>query len=418
MLIILRAFKNVQKLVNFEFMFAIMLSLIFVSCEKSESAIEEPVQKRGYTNIPKQFLEGWDDGIITMDKSYFVVKKDTVENEYICYMNDSVNSTAGLVMYLDADLNFKKMVFEEGTLLVEDRPDSEGKYVCFVDTAGNVKSEENIQKSFQTINNIPNSTRAVPHWVIALFNASINAYDAYGKYCLIGTAATGNWDLFFQNLTSDAIAGIFGFAIGGVPGAVISIGLTELFNAIITANEKQDLEAPGIFLGQTNAEIVDIQRTGVYTYMVKVNVTGMATRPLMQASKKRAEVKVGIYYRKNFSAINGQYKDGESNMYQIDGNGTIEIPLTFEEANATYFIATVLLPYFPSSSGGSYNFKSFRRYGESTVVNKEFPLNIESVNPRNCTRHSDSKNYTFDVEISSSIFTVKQIKSWGVELYA
>ena len=50
-----------------------------IPSEPSDSTDIIP-EVRGYYEISKEYIEGWDYGILTSDKHYFLVRKDTASN--------------------------------------------------------------------------------------------------------------------------------------------------------------------------------------------------------------------------------------------------------------------------------------------------------------------------------------------------
>lgn len=155
------------------FVFLLPLSLCFVSCEEFDwnsllggdnqetEGDSVVIHGTGYYKIPNEYLDGWDEGVITSDKHYFVVKSDTVTNGYIGYMNDSINSTLGLAMFFDEDFYVTKMVFAEGVMHIERNESKNSAFILFVDSLGTVLFEEEVElSSNQSLSASSGMTRA------------------------------------------------------------------------------------------------------------------------------------------------------------------------------------------------------------------------------------------------------------------
>lgn len=148
----------------------------------------------GYYQIPKELLGEWDDGIVTSDKHYFVVKADSTIDGYVCYMNDSINSTKGMAAYLDKEFNATKFLFPEGVFLIERNLSAGSAYLCFIDSTGNIVMEKEVDLSDETRNVVPLATRSVGDLITKSIEGFGKGYDYLGKLGTLGDFVSGDWD--------------------------------------------------------------------------------------------------------------------------------------------------------------------------------------------------------------------------------
>ena len=378
---------------------------------------DEPVNSAGYYQVPEEYLDGWDNGVITRDKHYFFIKSDTATNGYIAYMNDSVNSTLGLAMYFDESFNVTKMLFAEGMLCVYRSEDTNRALVSFVDSLGTILFEEEVELSSDQTRSMPlELTRAGGVSVSQMTQGVIDAKNAYDRLGTLGDAVAGDWGSALEGLGTDLAGGLIGGIIGGLPGAVVGLLIGESFNYLRGKGDKLEEDGVKLMLGSSDVSISEIKRTGIYSYVVKVNVSNLATRRYDQILNKYIDVKVGLYIRENFQTVNHKYKTGESAMYPIDTDGTIEIPVTVDKANGLYYVAPVLLPCRQYSTGGTTDLFGYIRYGDVKKLEGDV-FDIQSVEPGKCSYSSESKDYTFDVEVCASMLCPDDVSSWGIDLF-
>ena len=398
------------------------LSLGLVSCEGFDwedvfGGVTKPetdsvaTQSVGYYQIPEKYLGGWDEGIITSDKHYLVMKADTASNGYICYMNDSASSTLGLAAYLDAEFNVTTMMFSQGVMLIDWNDVSNSAYVSFIDSTGSVVFEDEIDVSTMESSMYYCSTTRSGGTMERVALGTIKGYGILNNLGTLGDAVAGDWDSALKGLGADLVGGLIGSIVGGLPGAVAGVLIGEFFNGLKNMGDGYQEDAVRSVLGSSKVEIVEMQRTSACSYNIKVDVSNLSTRPLGQVTGKQSDVKVGLYFRENFRTVNKQYKTGESAMYPIVVDGTVEIPLTVDDANGVYYVVPVLLPY-----RGTVDITGCMRYG--TVKKLEGDIfDIQSIDPGKCAYDSKSEDYAFDVEICASVLCPDDVRSWGIDLY-
>lgn len=361
----------------------------------------------GYYQIPKELLGEWDDGIVTSDKHYLVIKVDTAVNGYVCYMNDSINSNMGLAAYFDEKFNVTKMIFDEGVLSVEYNYTEKNAYVSFIDSKGNLVSDLLIELTDGTLSRNGLFTRSGENLIQSGTDGLIKGYGYLGKLGTLGSLVSGDWGAAFDGLAVDVAAGTIGGIVAGLPGAIAGVVISELFNTLKKQGEKYDKMGEDIRLGSSTAQIIETKRTGIYTYQVKVGVTGLASRnPLLG-------VKVGLFMRENFSTVNDKYKTDETEMIPIGNDGTVTFTVEVEKANGIYYIVPVLLPYRQFSNGAYTEMRGYIRYGDVAGMEGDV-FEIHNIKPGKC---AVSNNYKFNVEVSASMLCPDDISSWGVDLY-
>ncbi len=367
----------------------------------------------GYYLIPEEYLDGWDNGVITSDKHYFVIKSDTATNGYIGYMNDSVNSTLGLAMYFDEDFYVTKMIFAEGVMHIERNESENSAFILFVDSLGEVLFEEEVELSSS---HSPSMSLGVTRaGGVSVSQVRQGVEDAYNLLGTLGDAVAGDWDSALEGLGTDLAGGAIGGIVAGLPGAVVEQLIGKCFNYLKNRGEQLEKEGTQRMLGDSNVEIVDVKRTGIYSYIAKVKITNLATRPYMGVLNEQKDVKVGIYIREGFSAVNYKYKTGQSAMFPIVADGTIDIPFTTETGNAVHYIAPVLLPYRQYPNGSGTDFTGYIRYGEVKKLEGDV-FEVQNIEPGRCTYQNSTKNYKFDVQVSATILNLDNVCSWGVDL--
>lgn len=361
----------------------------------------------GYYQIPANELNGWDEGIITSDKHYLVIKADTAINGYVCYMNDSVNSNMGLAAYFDEKFNVTKMIFDEGVLSVEYNYTEKNAYVSFIDSKGNLVSDLLVELMDSALSHKGPNTRSEENLIQRGTNGLIKGYGYLGKLGTLGSLVSGDWGAAFDGLAVDVAAGTIGGIVAGLPGAIAGVVISEIFNTLKKQGEMYDKMGEEIRLGSSDAQIIETKRTGIYTYQVTVGVTGLASRnPLLG-------VNVGLFMRENFSTVNDKYKTDETEMIPIGNDGTVTFTVEVEKANGIYHVVPVLLPYRQFQNGTYTEMRGYIRYGNVVRLNGEI-FKIHNIKPGKC---AVSNNYKFNVEVSASILCPGDVNSWGVDLF-
>ncbi len=361
----------------------------------------------GYYLIPEEQLDGWDEGIITSDKHYFVIKADTAINGYVCYMNDSVNSNMGLAAYLDEKFNVTKMIFDEGVLSVEYNYTEKNAYVSFIDSKGNLLSDKLVELTDGTLSRNGLFTRSGENLILSGADGLIKGYGYLDNLGTLGNLVSGDWGTAFNGLAVDVAAGTMGGIVAGLPGAIAGVVIGELFNTLKKQGEKYDKMGEDIRLGSSTAQIIETKRTGIYTYQVKVGVTGLASR------NPKLGVKVGLFMRENFSTVNDKYQTDATEMISIGNDGTVTFTVEVEKANGIYYIVPVLLPYRQFSNGAYTEMRGYIRYGDVARMEGDV-FEIHNIKPGKC---AVSNNYKFNVEVSASMLCPDDVSSWGVDLY-
>lgn len=375
----------------------------------SEDSIP-PQPQAGYCQIPAELLGEWDDGIVTSDKHYFVVKADSTIDGYVCYMNDSINSTKGMAVYLDKDFNATKFLFSEGVFLIERNLNDRSAYLCFIDSTGNIVMEKEVELSDETRNIVPLATRSVSDLITKSIGGFEKGYDYLGKLGTLGDFVSGDWDGVKDGLRTDLAAGAIGGIVGGLPGAIAGVLISEFFRNLQNMGNGYHDEAVKLLLGSSKAEIVSIERLGIYTYLVKVGVSNLATRPFGKVTNKQIDVKVGLYVRENFNTVNDKYKTMETEKYFITSDEVVEFTVEVDKANGIYFAAPVLMPY------KTMELKGYSRYGEVEKLEGDV-FDLKEIKPGNCNKNAESGDYNFNVEASASILCPDDVTSWGVDLF-
>lgn len=408
----------------------LMLPLIvffsFSGCEKEEEEIidipskddnsdfpEDSITSQpqaGYYQIPAELLGEWDDGIVTSDKHYFVVKADSTIDGYVCYMNDSINSTKGMAVYLDKDFNATKFLFPEGVFLIERNLNASSAYLCFIDSTGNIVMEKEVELSDETRNVVSLATRSVGDLITKSIEGFGKGYDYLGKLGTLGDFVSGDWDGAKNGLLTDCAAGAIGGIVGGLPGAIVGVLISELFRNLQNMGNGYHDEAVKLLLGSSKAEIVSIERLGIYTYLVKVGVSNLATRPFGKVTNKQIDVIVGLYVRENFNTVNDKYKTMETEKSFITSDGVVEFTIEVDKANGIYFAAPVLIPY------KTMDLKGYARYGEVEKLEGDV-FDLKDIKSGNCNKNTESSDYKFNVEVSASMLCPDDVSSWGVDLF-
>ena len=364
----------------------------------------------GYYQIPKELLGEWDDGIVTSDKHYFVVKADSTIDGYVCYMNDSINSTKGMAAYLDKEFNATKFLFPEGVFLIERNLSDNIAYLCFIDSTGNIVMEKEVELSDETRNVVPLATRSVGDLITKSIEGFGKGYDYLGKLGTLGDFVSGDWDGAKNGLLTDGAAGAIGGIVGGLPGTIVGVLISEFFRNLQNKGNGYHDEAVKLLLGSSKAEIVSIERLGIYTYLVKVGVSNLATRPFGKVTNKQIDVKVGLYVRENFNTVNDKYKTMETEKYFITSDGVVVFTVEVDKANGNYFAAPVLIPY------KTMELKGYSRYGEVEKLEGDV-FDLKDIKSGNCSKNTESSDYKFNVEVSASMLCPDDVSSWGVDLF-
>ena len=409
-----------KKLINVAVTLLMFICAAFV-CSCNENEIEElkdivPVipedsteyVAKGYYEIPKEYIKDWDTGILTTDKHYFLVRKDSASNGYECYMNDSINSTKGVAMYLDAENKLTRMIFAEGMFDIEYNDSLNQAYICYVDSAGGLVAEKVIDLPTEPNSRSLMLTRSSASTIGDIVEGVIDGKGYIDNLGTLGDFVSGDWENAFTSLGIDAAGGLIGAAVGGVPGAIVGFAIGEMINYLRDQGEKLDEMNVQLLLGDSNVQIYEVKRTGIYTYKVKVVASRLFT------ANKNVSFRMGLYIRENFNTVNDRYHTFATETYVIADDGAREFTVNVTNANGTYFAVPVLIPYRQYSTGTITELPGFKRYGG--VVKLEGDLcRINSVSPGKCVKNGS--DYDFDVKVSGVLLCTDDVRSWGVDLY-
>lgn len=422
--------KKISSLFCFVATFAMLMCVTFIySCSKDEFEEQNDVppivpgdtipsqpndstdiipEVRGYYEISKEYIEGWDYGILTTDKHYLLVRKDTASNVYECYMNDSVNSTMGVAAYLDAECKLTKLIFTEGVFNIQYDDSLNQAYISFADSTGGIVAEEVIDLPSQSNTRSFMLTRSVASTVGDVIQGIIDGKGYIDNLGTLGDFVSGDWENAFTDLGIDATAGLIGGVVAGLPGAIAGFVIGEMINYLRDQGEKSDEMGVQLLLGDANVQIYDVKRTGIYTYKVKVVASRLFT------SNQNVSFRIGLYVRENFNTVNEKYHSIATERYAVAGDGTIEFDVKTTNANGTYFAVPVLFPYRQYSTGGVTELFGYKRYGG--VVKLEGDIcQVNSVTPGKCVKNGS--DYKFDLKTSASLICTEDVRSWGVDLY-
>ena len=373
------------------------------------------ISKPGYYQIPDDYLDGWDEGIVSSDNYYFVVRKVDNEEGYVAYMNDAVNSSLGLAIYYDNDFNVMEMVSEKGGLFFEWDNNNNTLLVYSIDASGEVVLSDEIDLTYG-LQQAKRTKKRTGGFLSDVGNAIVGANivnNWAGRYNTIKNFLAGDWDSSINGLGTDIAGTLIGGAIGGVPGAIIELGIGECFNILNNRLKELDEKGVKLLLGDSQIQITNIKRTGIYSYKVTVSITGLDTRPTgSHWNNKQVDVKAGIYIRENYPTVTYNYKTSESTLYPINSDGPLNIDITIEKPRGRYYIAPVLIPY---SYG--YPHTSNIRYGSSKLLEGEV-VQISNIKQDRCTYYKSSMEYAVEVSIDADIISLEGITSWGVEIYS
>ena len=368
----------------------------------------------GYYQIPQDYLNGWDEGIVSSDSYYFVVRKAENEEGYVAYMNDGANSSLGLAIYYDNDFNVTEMVSEKGCLFFEWDNNNNKVLVYSVDTSGEVVLSDEIELA-----DLPNARRKIKRaggFLSVVGNAIVGANTAnswVGKYNTLQNFLQGDWDSALNGLGTDFAGSLISGAIGGVPGAIIELGIGACFNYLNNSLKELGEKGVKMLLGDSQVQITNIKRTGIYSYKVTISITGLNTRPTgSHWNNKQVDVKAGIYIRENYPTVTYKYKTSESTLYPVNSDGPLSIDINIEKPRGKYYIVPVLIPY---SYGRPHT--SNIRYGSYEVLEGEV-VQISNIKQGRCTYFDSSKEYAVEASIDADVLSSEGITSWGVEIYS
>jgi len=371
--------------------------------------------QQGYYQIPDEYLNGWDEGIVSSDNYYFVVRKADNEEGYVAYMNDDANSSLGLAIYYDNDFNVTEMVSEKVGLFFEWDNNNNKVLVYSIDTSGEVVLSDEIDLTCG-LQQAKRTKKRTGGFLSDVGNAFVGANTVNswaGRYNTLQNFLQGDWDSALNGLGTDLAGSLVGGAIGGVPGAIIGLGIGECFN--ILNNRLKELGEKGVkmLLGDSQVQITNIKRTGIYSYKVTISITGLNTRPTgSHWNNKQVDVKAGIYIRENYPTVTYKYKTSESTLYPVNSDGPLSIDINIEKPRGKYYIAPVLIPY----SYGSPHTGNIR-YGSYKLLEGEV-VQISNIKQGRCTYFDSSKEYAVEASIDADVLSSEGITSWGVEIYS
>ena len=367
-------------------------------------------QDSGYYQIPSEYLNGWDEGVVTVSDCYFVMKRDDGGQGYVGYMNDKENSTLGLAVYFDDGFNVTEVVSEQGALRIDEN------YIYNIDASGNLVSFDELNEEKTTRRNVKRADSFLTQIGEAIPGLN-NLVSWIGRYNTAREFFAGNWEKFMNGLGTDLAGTLVGSSIGGVPGAIIGLGIGESFNTLNNRRNQLDEASVNNLLGSSQVQITKIERTGLYSYNITLSLSGLSTRPTGQHwYNKQVDVMTGVYIREHYSTVTHAYKTSQSNLIPVNSDGSLTVSITINNPHETYYVAPVLIPY-----SGSYPLTGCIRYGAARILDVGI-ASIQSAKGEKCIYNGiyngDLVGYDVEASIEASIISVNEFSSWGVELYA
>lgn len=373
------------------------------------------IKEIGYYQVPADYLNGWDDGIVSSDNFYFILKKGDNDNGFVSYLNDKENSSLGLAIYYDNDYHVTEIVSDKGILYLDWTIEKDKVMVYSVDTTGEIMFSDEIELLSNSYN--MKQTRKRAGGILSDLGQAVVGLgivnDWSNRYNTIQNFLAGDWGATINGLGTDLAGGLIGGLIGNVPGAIIGLGIGECFNILNNRLIELGEEGVKMLLGSSQVQISDIKRVGLYTYKITLNISGLDTRPKGERwNNNQVDVKVGVFIRENNSRVTYKYKTSESQLYPINKDGSIDITLNIDKPRGTYYVAPVLIPY-------SYNrpHTGNIRYGNSRKLEGEV-VKITKTEQNKCAYNANSKEYAIEATIDADIISLDEITSWGVEVYS
>jgi len=365
---------------------------------------ENEPQSPGYYLIPSDYLDGWDEGVVTSSGYYLAMKRDDDGQGYVCYMNDKENSTLGLAIYFDEGFNVTEVVSEKGALRIDE------SYIYYVDASGNAVSSDKIIEENSSRRNVMRATPVLSQIGEAM--PGLNKLVTWiGRYNTARAFFAGDWEACLNGVGTDLAGTLVGGAIGGIPGAIIGLGIGECFNILNNSRKQLDDASVNMLLGSSQVGITNIKRTGIYSYDITISVSGLGTRPTgSHWYNKQVDVMTGVYVRENFPTVTHRYKTGQSELIPIDVDGTKTVSVSIDNPKGTYYVAPVLIPY-----SGSYLMTGCIRYGETAQLKGDM-VSITNISKANCTHYNSANEYEFKASVDAEIISLKDVSSWGVVL--
>lgn len=365
----------------------------------------------GYSYIPSDAIEGWNEGIITESDYYALVREDFENSQYECYINGiNKGNGKGLLIVFDDNLNIKQAVTEHWVCTISIDNDNEKVRAIIISKDGVSLAEFEFPYSMFTTPS-PVMTRAKTAKRAPLdMNTILNAVNKFRDFQSYNDAFNSFLDGDIKGALTDIAGNLLGKLLGGKsPGAGFATSLWWDWLKGLGDEAKERFITN--YLGQASVTIQDVERINSNEYRIHLYVSGMETVPTPDLGGKR-KVELGLAVSKKTKNVSLQNKELYFTPSQplIQSNGPQSIDV-WVESNYTYYIVGCLIPIAESPFAGPVEIESATRYSNKERINgfdgyiKEF---------KQISAEHSYETVTFLGKATGVLQTIDDIDSWGV----
>lgn len=254
-----------------------------------DSICFEYKEKHTYYQIPKESLEGWEEGCMDSNGCFIVCRKEMSDGGYFCFIGEKGREDRGIALKFDKDMNIQTIFSNQGLLNVfaDERTNQQYGFFTTSDSAY-IKELDGVKniKPLNAVTRVPNGEvlNIICRWINNAFEINdILTLFSNGSEYLPGF-------LLSQGLT----AGIWGYS------QPVALGINLLLGWLEHNYEENYNNLLYDYIGGPMIWISDIDNNNAPQYKIQVNIEGLNTlgKPIT------CSIHTGVAIRRNESNVN------------------------------------------------------------------------------------------------------------------
>lgn len=254
-----------------------------------DSICFEYKEKHTYYQIPKESLEGWEEGCMDSNGCFIVCRKEMSDGGYFCFIGEKGREDRGIALKFDKDMNIQTIFSNQGLLNVFADERTNQQYGLFTTSdSAYIKELDGVKniKPLNAVTRVPNGEvlNIICRWINNAFEINdILTLFSNGSEYLPGF-------LLSQGLT----AGIWGYS------QPVALGINLLLGWLEHNYEENYNNLLYDYIGGPMIWISDIDNNNAPQYKIQVNIEGLNTlgKPIT------CSIHTGVAIRRNESNVN------------------------------------------------------------------------------------------------------------------
>lgn len=342
------------------FVLSLLSIMLFASCDKLEDILgnENNVFEEG-CSLAKLDLSNypeWQSGIINDEKTFFIIKQDSLTNGYVGYINNTESNNNGVALYYDENFSITEFISSNMACYFHRDTENMSDIVIFANNESYIIEDVPFQETVSELHNV--KTRSID-WMDIINKGAKGlkeTFDMLGKIETFQNFLAGEDKSTINNILEDlATSG----QISNKPLLALLImgGFESLDNA------KDELQRAGekMCLGDCEVRIQRVDKIGKQKYKLQLIVSGFSSLPtLSNRTDEKYVVYTGIALRKGWEHVTYSKNDFKTSELLVTKDGICE-PIEIElPENSTYYAVPYLLP----TKRGKYFYKSYIKHGD------------------------------------------------------